>query len=92
MSSFDILWIATIQWLLMRIGLIDKFHFLTEKQKVIGKRYEKQLTLVLLAFGSVKMFFNNYGIDILFTAVWMTYCIFAVMEVYIYEGVENARN
>lgn len=92
MNSFDILWIAAMQWLLMRIGLIDKFNFLNEKQKVLGKRYEKQLTLVLLAFGSVKMFFNNYGIDILFTAVWMTYCIFAVMEVYVYEGVENARN
>lgn len=92
MNSFDILWIAAMQWLLMRIGLIDKFNFLNEKQKVLGKRYEKQLTLVLLAFGSVKMFFNNYGIDILFTAVWMTYCIFAVMEVYVYEGVKNARN
>ena len=92
MNSFDILWIATMQWLLMRIGLIDRFQFLNSKQKILGKRYERQLTLVLLAFGSVKMFFNNYWIDMLFTAVWMTYCIFAVMEVYFYEGVENARN
>lgn len=92
MNSFDILWIAISQWLLMRIGLIDKFQFLTQKQKELGKKYEKQLTLVLLAFGSVKMFFNHPLFEMLFMAVLMTYCIFAVMEVYIYEGVENARN
>ena len=91
MSSIDILLVALFQWIVMKIGLIDKFNFLSERQKLLGKKYEKQLTLVLLFYGCLKLFINHWAVDMLFMSIWITYCIFAVIEVYAYEGVENER-